>query len=52
MLYQRLIYTAVTRTKQKLYLIGDFEAFKYACYNCYEDTRRTTIQDYFINGIK
>lgn len=52
MLYQRLIYTAVTRTKQKLYLIGDFEAFKYACYNCNEDTRRTTIQEYFINGIK
>ena len=52
MLYQRLIYTAVTRAKKKLYIIGDWKALEMACYNNNEDSRRTTIQDYFISGIK
>ena len=52
MLYQKLIYTAVTRAKKKLYLVGDFEALQMASQNIQEDTRRTTIKDYFINGIK
>ena len=52
MLYQKLIYTAVTRTKSKLYLIGDIEALKYASINDRDDNRRTTIKDYLINGIK
>ena len=51
MLYQKLIYTAVTRCREKLYLVGDFEALKMAAYNDIEDTRRTTIKEYFINGI-
>ena len=51
MLYQKLIYTAVTRCREKLYLIGDFEALKMAAYNDIEDTRRTTLKEYFINGI-
>ncbi len=52
MLYQKLIYTAVTRAKKKLYLIGDFEALQMASQNIQEDTRRTTIKDYLVNGIK
>ena len=52
MLYQKLIYTAVTRTKKKLYLIGDINALKYAASNDRDDNRRTTIKDYLINGIK
>ena len=52
MLYQKLIYTAVTRTKKKLYLIGDINALKYASSNDRDDNRRTTIKDYLINGIK
>ena len=52
MLYQKLIYTAVTRCKSKLYLIGDIEALKYAAINDRDDNRRTTIKDYLINGIK
>ena len=52
MLYQKLIYTAVTRTKKKLYLIGDISALKYASINDRDDNRRTTIKDYLINGIK
>ena len=52
MLYQKLIYTAVTRAKQKLYLIGDMDALRMAALNTHEDERRTTIQEYFINGIQ
>ena len=33
MLYQKLIYTAVTRCKSKLYLVGDINALKYASIN-------------------
>ena len=52
MLYQKLIYTAVTRAKKKLYLIGDINALKYASINDRDDNRKTTIKDYLINGIK
>ena len=52
MLYKKLIYTAVTRAKKKLYLVGDFEALKMAAANDEEVKRRTTIKDYLINGIK
>jgi exodeoxyribonuclease V alpha subunit len=51
MLYQKLIYTAVTRAKKKLYLIGDMDALKIAVKNTESDIRRTTIKDYLINGI-
>ena len=52
MLYQKLIYTAVTRCKKKLYLIGDIEALEMASLNDHEDERRTTIKEYLIDGIK
>lgn len=52
MLYQKLIYTAVTRAKKKLYLIGDMEALKIAINNDYDATRRTSIEKFLINGIK
>ena len=52
MLYQKLIYTAVTRCKKKLFIIGDINALKYASLNDRDDNRRTTIKDYLINGIK
>ena len=51
MLYQRLIYTAVTRAKKKLYIIGDMSALEYAAGNTNSEIRRTTIKDYLINGI-
>ena len=51
MLYQKLIYTGVTRAKKKLYLIGDFEALERASFNDRDD-RRTSIKEYLINGIK
>ena len=52
MLYRKLIYTAVTRSKSKLYLIGEKEALKMAVDNDLADIRRTTIKDFLINGIK
>ena len=33
MLYRKLIYTAVTRAKENLTLIGEINAFRYAVYN-------------------
>ena len=51
MLYQKLIYTAVTRAKKKLYIIGDIKALEYASQNTNTDIRKTTIKDYLINGI-
>ena len=51
MLYQKLIYTAVTRAKKRLYLIGDMEALKLASNNTNDDIRRTSIREFLINGI-
>ena len=52
MLYQKLVYTAVTRAKKKLYLIGDISALIQAANNDSKDTRRTSIKEYLIDGIK
>ena len=51
MLYQKLVYTAVTRAKKKLYIIGDLEALKMASKNTTSDIRKTTICNYLIDGI-
>lgn len=48
MLYRKLIYTAVTRAKRKLILIGEEEAFKYAVENNNECVRKTTLLDNLI----
>ena len=45
MLYRKLYYTAVTRSKKKLYLVGDKASLKYASCNNNSDIRRTTIKD-------
>ena len=52
MLYKKLIYTAITRSKRKLYLIGEQEALNIAVNNNKTDIRRTSIKDFLINGIK
>ena len=52
MLYQKLVYTGVTRCKKNLYIVGDLEALKQAVKNKNADLRRTTIKDFLINGIK
>lgn len=52
MLYRKLIYTAVTRSKKKLYLVGELSALNIAVLNDLADVRRTTIKDFLISGIK
>lgn len=45
MLYRKLIYTAVTRAKRKLILLGEEDAFRYAVCNNNEYIRKTTLLD-------
>ena len=52
MLYRKLVYTGITRSKKKLYIIGDISALDIAVANTSVDIRRTTIKDFLINGIK
>ena len=51
MLYQKLVYTGITRAKKKLYIIGDMDALRIACNNTTSDIRKTTICSYLIDGI-
>ena len=43
MLYRKLIYTAITRAKSKLILIGEIDAFKYSINNTNEYIRKTSL---------
>ena len=45
MLYNKLVYTAVTRSKQVLILVGDANAFMYGVKNDYVEYRKTTIKE-------
>ena len=49
MLYRKLIYTAITRAKKKLILIGEAEAFIYSVSNNYERIRHTNLKDRLTN---
>lgn len=49
MLYNKLIYTAVTRAKNKLILIGDPNSFVYGIKNDYIDNRKTTLKEFIEN---
>lgn len=49
MLYRKLIYTAITRAKKKLILIGEKEAFLYAVSNNNERVRNTNLKDRLYN---
>lgn len=51
MLYRKLIYTGVTRSKEKLILIGDIKALEMAINNNNEQKRRTSLNYYLKNGI-
>lgn len=52
MLYNKLIYTAVTRAKNKLILVGDPNSFIYGVKNDYIDNRKTTLKELIINNYK
>ena len=49
MLYNKLVYTAVTRAKQKLILVGDPTSFIYGIKNDYVENRKTTIKELLEN---
>ena len=49
MLYRKLYYTAVTRSKKKLIVIGDLNALKAASINNNQDIRMTSIKEKLIN---
>ena len=52
MLYNKLIYTAVTRAKNKLILVGDPNSFIYGVKNDYIDNRKTSLKELIINNYK
>ncbi len=51
MLYRRLIYTGVTRTKKKLIMIGEQQAFVYGINNNNEEIRKTALKEKLVNKI-
>ena len=52
MLYNKLVYTAVTRAKEKLILIGDSNSFVYGVNNDYIENRKTTLKEILLNKNK
>lgn len=51
MLYRKLIYTGITRTKEKLYLLGDPNAFIYAIKNNDRETRKSDLVNKIVNNL-
>lgn len=51
MLYRKLIYTGITRSRQKLILIGSKKALQYAVDHNDEQKRRTNLKHFLKNGI-
>ncbi len=49
MLYNKLLYTGVSRAKKSLVLIGDIEAFLYAVNNSYSVERKTSLTEFIMN---
>ena len=52
MLYNKLIYTGVSRAKKSLILLGDPDAFIKATSNNYSLVRKTTLKQKLLNNIK
>lgn len=49
MLYNKLVYTGVTRAKKSLIIVGESNSFIYGINNDYVDNRKTTLKDFIIN---
>ena len=49
MLYNKLVYTGVTRAKKSLVIVGEANSFIYGINNDYVDNRKTTLKDFIIN---
>ncbi len=52
MLYNKLIYTGVSRAKKSLVIIGSLEALNYAINNSYSVERRTSLEEMILNKFK
>ena len=51
MLYRKIIYTAVTRAKKRLIIIGEEEALKKAISTDRDENRKTLLKDFLTEGI-
>ena len=51
MLYRKLIYTGITRAKNKLYLVGDPNAFAFAIKNPNEYNRKSNLKNKFVHNL-
>ncbi|MFQ6791959.1 MAG: ATP-dependent RecD-like DNA helicase [Thomasclavelia sp.] len=49
MLKRNLLYTAITRCKQALFILGDFKAFMYGLHNFQDSRRKTSLIERFEN---
>ena len=49
MLYNKLLYTGVSRAKKSLVIIGDEDAFMYAVNNSYSKERKTSLTELIMN---
>lgn len=52
MLYRKLVYTAITRAKNKLILLGEVDSFNYSVQNNLEIKRKTTLKERIKNMYK
>ncbi len=52
MLYRKLYYTGITRSKKELFIVGDYNALLRASLNNESDSRRTTLKDKLIKRVK
>ena len=52
MLYNKLLYTAVSRAKKSLVIIGSYHSFNNSILNNYSEIRKTTLQEKIVHNIK
>ena len=50
MLYNKLIYTGISRAKKSLVIIGDMRAFVYGVNNNYSKERKTSLVELIMNN--
>ena len=51
MLYKKLIYTAITRAKKNLFILGDINSFIYSVNNEYNDSRKSDLLNNLLNSL-
>ena len=52
MLYNKLLYTGISRAKKSLVLIGSYESFNKCILNNYSEVRKTTLVTKIENNLK